>query len=118
MSRIRVPPLLAELRGFGAVTVKSAALLSVSTAPPPARTAAVVLDRFGVGEPSADDAVVPYPTKSRTPGWVAHPVEQVSAVPFVTSATLPAVADIAIAPVASGVGSGAPAPAPAPSPTR
>src|SRR2546429_7551611 len=56
MSWILVPPPLDELRGFGAVTVKSAALLSVSTAPPPFRSAAVVLDRVGVGEPSADDA--------------------------------------------------------------
>src|SRR3954447_2309339 len=37
------------LRGFGGPTVKSAALLSVSTAPPPLRSAAVVLVRAGVG---------------------------------------------------------------------
>ncbi len=62
MPRIRVPPVPppeVELRGVGAVTAKSAALLSVSVAPPPARTAAVVLARFPVGEPSAEEAVVP-----------------------------------------------------------
>src|SRR6266516_8102193 len=107
MSWIRVPAEKAELRGLGAVTVKSAALLSVSAAPAPLRSAAVMLERFGVGLPSYEDAVDPYPTKSFTAGWVAQPVAQVSAVALVTSATLPAVADIAVVPVASGVGSGA-----------
>src|SRR5437773_3594703 len=112
-SWIRVPAW--PLRGAGAATEKSAALLSVS-APP--RTAAVVFDRFGVGEPSADEADGPYPTKSRTPGWVAQPVVQVSAVVLVTSATLPAVADMAIVPVTSGVGSAAPPEPPEDSATR
>ena len=49
-----VSPLL--LRGFGAPTVKSAALLSVSAAP---RSAAVVLLRVGVGAPSKSLAAVP-----------------------------------------------------------
>src|SRR2546423_5611507 len=108
----------AESRGFGAVTVKSAALSSVSVAPAPLRRAAVVLDRFGVGAVSDEDAVDPYPMKSLTPAAVPQPVEQVSAVAFVTRATFPAVADRAVVPLASGVGRGAPPPAPAASATR
>src|SRR5919202_2763050 len=41
-----------RLRGFGAPAVKSAALLSVSVQPLPFRSAAVVFESAGVGEPS------------------------------------------------------------------
>ncbi|MFD0345901.1 hypothetical protein ACFQ0M_07070 [Kitasatospora aburaviensis] len=46
------------MRGVGAPVAKSAALLSVSVAPLPARSAAVV-DRLPVGEPSAELAEEP-----------------------------------------------------------
>src|SRR5919202_5717153 len=47
------------LRGFGAPTVKSALLLSVSTVPPPFRSAAVVLLSVAVG--SVSEQFVPLP---------------------------------------------------------
>src|SRR5437764_13492844 len=47
------------LRGFGAPTVKSALLLSVSTLPPPFRRAAVVLLSVAVG--SVSEQFVPLP---------------------------------------------------------
>ncbi len=75
-----------------------------------------MLLRFAVGLPSDDDAVLPKPRKSRTPAAVAQPVEQLSAVVEVTSATLPAVEDSAIVPMTSGAGSGVPL-APVASPT-
>src|SRR5262245_61888191 len=107
----------ALLRGVGAPLAKSAALLSVSVQPPAARSAAVVFDRLGVvGEPSNDDAAPPKPIRSSTPGAVAQPVPQVSAVVLLTSATLPLVADMAMPlplPMASGVGSGVVPPVPA-----
>src|SRR5919112_194988 len=43
---------VAELRGLGAPTAKSAELLSVSLQPLPERSAAVVFVRVGVGAPS------------------------------------------------------------------
>src|SRR5262249_37848317 len=50
------PPLL---RGVGAPAVKSAALLSVSVLPLPARSAAVVLARPGAGPPPSKLEAVP-----------------------------------------------------------
>src|SRR5919204_1644960 len=47
------------LRGFGVPTVKSALLLSVSTEPPPFRSAAVVLLSVAVG--SVSEQFVPFP---------------------------------------------------------
>src|SRR4051794_2134027 len=104
------------LRGFGAPAVKSRALLSVSVAPLPARRSALAFDGAGAAAtPSKQLAVVPKPTKSITP-VVGH--EPLSAVVAETSATLPAVALIAIVPVAFGVGSGVVPPAPCASWTR
>src|ERR671928_1283113 len=47
------------LRGFGAPTLKSALLLSVSTLPPPFRRAAVVFESVAVG--SVSEQFVPLP---------------------------------------------------------
>src|ERR671935_237550 len=47
------------LRGFGAPTLKSALLLSVSTVPPPFRSAAVVLLSVAVGSVSEQFAPLP-----------------------------------------------------------
>src|SRR5512142_2973043 len=77
------------LRGLGAPTVKSAALLLASTVPFPFRSAAVVLLKVAVGPlPSKQLVPVPKPTKSAMFA-VGH--VPVSVVVFVTSATLPAV---------------------------
>ena len=63
-----------------------------------------MFDNVAVGDPSEQFAAEPKPTKSTSVGsLVGH--EPVSAVVLLTSATLPAVALIAIVPVASGVGS-------------
>src|SRR5262245_1725470 len=52
-------------RGVGAPALKSAVLSLVSVAPPPARSAAVVLLSVGAApDPSKQVAAVPYPTKS------------------------------------------------------
>jgi hypothetical protein len=91
------------LRGFGASAVKSVALLSVSVQPlAPRRTAVVLLGAAVGAEPSKQFAVVPYPTKSMMLAPVGH--DPVNAVWLLTKATFPAVADIAMIPVASGVG--------------
>src|SRR5690349_8901873 len=100
------------LRGVGAPVAKSPWLLFVSVQPLLARIAAVVFERFAVGPaPSKQFAESPNPTKS----WIAPPVGQVpvSAVVVLVSATLPVVADIAIAPVALGGGNAGAGPAPA-----
>jgi hypothetical protein len=91
----------ALLRGFGALTVKSEALLSVSTLPFPFRRAAVVLLNVGVGAVS-EQLALPKPTKSTMLALVGH--APIKAVELFTSATLPAVALNAIVPDASGVG--------------
>src|SRR3954447_4467557 len=94
----------AVLRGFGAAALKSEALLFVSTQPLLARNTALVLLGAGVGPlPSKQLAVVPKPARSRRP--VGQPV---SADVVDTSATLPAVPAMAIAPLASADGSGTP----------
>ena len=92
----------AEFRGLGVPAAKSPELLSVSVQPPADRSTDVELLGAGVGAaPSKQLAVVPKPTKSATPMVGQEPV---SAVALETSATSPAVPDIAIVPVASGVG--------------
>ena len=84
--------------------VKSLALSSLSVQPPSARRAAVVFERPGATPlPSKQFAVPPYPMKSTIVAPVGH---EAMAIPLLTRATLPAVADMAIVPVASGVGSG------------
>src|SRR6185295_2022448 len=104
----------AVLCGVGAPVAKSTELTSVSVQPLAPRIAAVVLLSVAVGDPSEQLAAVPKPTKSTT---LANGQEPVSAVVLLTSATLPADADIAIPPVASGARFTVP-PAPAPSCTR
>src|SRR5437899_5282790 len=100
-------PVTPLLRGKGAPVKKSAPLLSVSVQPsvPPRRRTAVVLLGADAGPPPSKQlAALPKPTRS-----TAAPVGQLplSAVLFDTSATLPAVAAMAIVPVASGTGSAA-----------
>ena len=99
-------------RGFGAPAVKSRAFWSVSVQPLLFLSTAFVLLGADVGpEPSKQFAVDPYPTKS----WMLAPAgqEPVRVVVVLTSATLPAVADIAIEPLASGVGKFVDPPVPA-----
>ena len=99
-------------RGFGAPAVKSRAFWSVSVQPLLFLSTAFVLLGAGVGpEPSKQFGVDPYPTKS----WMLAPAgqEPVRVVVVLTSATLLAVADIAMVPVASGVGKFVVPPAPA-----
>ena len=107
---------VAVLRGLGAPVAKSDALLSVSVQPPAARRAAVVFVRPAATLPSKQLAV-PYPRKSTTLPANGQPLP-LSAVVAFTSATLPVVALIAMAPVASGVGRPLVPPAPAASWTR
>ena len=104
--------------GVGSPTAKSVALSSVS-ASDAARATDVVLDGAAVGAPSRTVAA-PKPTRSLIRGSAAQSaaVLQVSAVVPETRAIVPAVADIAIAPVASGVGSATVPPLPLPSATR
>src|SRR5262245_11101996 len=115
----------APLRGAGATTAKSIALLSVSAQPLPRRSAAVVFEVAGAALEPSKKSALPYPIRSTMVASAAasHGVEpplQPSGVVVLTSATLPAVADMAIgvASVTSGIGSDAPFPAPAPSWTR
>jgi hypothetical protein len=106
---------VAVFRGLGAPAAKSELLLSVSVQPLTARMTAVVVEGAAVGAVSEQFAVAPKPTWSTTfvPGQAPF-----NATVLLTSATLPAVADIAIVPVASGVGSELTPFAPAPSATR
>jgi hypothetical protein len=90
-------------RGLGSPAEKSDELLLLSVHPALALITALVFDGAGVGpEPSKQFAVVPKPTISTTP-IVGHDPD--NAVTEFTNATLPAVADMAIVPIASGVGS-------------
>src|SRR5574341_1043183 len=91
------------LRGFGAPVAKSAALFSVSVQPLLPRRSAVVLLGAGAALPSMQVVPVPKPRKSTIVPPNGQP-EPVSSVVLLTSATLPAVADMAIEPVAFGVG--------------
>src|SRR5439155_3147621 len=93
----------AVLRGLGAPTAKSDALLSESVQPLSARRTAVVLLGAAVAAPSSKQfAVVPYPTRSTTAAPLGH--DPLSGVATFARMTFPAVAPIAILPVASGVG--------------
>lgn len=97
--------------GLGVAVEKLAELLLESVHPFAALKMASVAEGAGVGPvPSKQLAVVPKPTKSITP-TVGH--APVNAVVFETNATLPTVADIAIVPVASGVGRATPTAPPA-----
>jgi hypothetical protein len=94
---------VAVLRGFGVPALKSTLLLFVFTQAL-VRIAAVVFDNVAVGDPSEQFAAEPNPTKScRLLSLVGHEPE--SAEVLLTSATLPAVALMAIVPAASGEGS-------------
>ena len=108
----------ALLVGLGAPAVKSAELSSVS-ASDAARATEFVFDGAAVGLPSRTTAE-PKPTRSliRVSAAQSAAVLQVSGVVPATSATVPAVADIAIVPVASGVGRATVPPAPFASATR
>lgn len=90
------------LRGFGKAAEKLALLLSVSVQPLATRTIEVVVEGAGAFADSLQFADVPYPTKS----IMLAPVGQapLNGVVLLTSATLAAVAFIAILPLASGVG--------------
>ena len=90
--------------GDGLTAANSVPLLSASVVGT-LRVAEVVLESAGAGEVS-NSLADPYPTKSTTPGAVGHPVVQVKGVAAETRATLPFVADMAMLPVASGVGIG------------
>jgi hypothetical protein len=75
--------------------------------PPDFLKSAVVALGAGAGPlPSKQLAVVPYPTRSMMLAPDGHAPDK--AVVVLTNATLPAVAAIAIVPVASGVGNGFP----------
>src|SRR5882724_7683583 len=95
---------VAVLRGAGASALKSVLLLFVF-AQTLVRMAAVVFDNVTVGDPKEQFAAVPKPTKSNKLGSLVGQ-EPVSAETLLTSAILPAVALMAIVPVASGVGNG------------
>ena len=106
--------------GVGAPTVKSAALLPVLV-----NAVDRALGRRGVasgrapGQTPRSRRLTPYPTKSTTPDAESQsPAAQPGVVVLFTSATLPAVAHMAMEPTASGVGSGVVPPAPAASWTR
>ena len=112
----------AVLRGFGAMAVKSAPLLSVSVQPLPLRSTAVVLLLAGAALPSKKFAPS-QPTRSTIwASWAAeHGVDtplHVRPVAVLTSATLPPVALMLILPVASGVGRATPLAPPLASRTR
>jgi hypothetical protein len=107
---------LALLRGFGVTAVKSAALLSESAQPSAFLMTALVALGAGARAPSKQFAVEPKPTKSTTDPPVGH--EPVSAAVVLVSATLPAVADICVVPVASAGGRSVVPPVPCASRTR
>ena len=123
-----VPPplqmlgMLALLRGAGAPVAKSAALSLVSVQPSPARRIAVLLLVAGAGALPSKKFALPNPTRSRMSACCAGlqallPPLQPRVVVVLASTTLPAVPDMLIVPLASGVGSGLPLAPPA-SPTR
>ena len=104
-------------RGLGAPVVKSELLLSVSAGGAPPRIAAVMLLSVAVGPaPSKQLAAEPYPTKSTTAVAAGQPIA--IEVWLLTSATFPAVALIAMLPVASAIGRLVAPPVPAASCTR
>ena len=98
--------------GLGDPVAKSAALLLVSVQPLlPLNTDVVLLGEGVTPNPSKQFVHVPNPTKS----IILPPVGQlpVNAVVELTNATLPAVPDMLMVPVASGVGKLVVPPAPA-----
>ena len=105
------------LPGVGGPTAKSAELSSVSVSGL-GRAADVVFDVVAAGPDPSNDAVAPYPTKSRTAASATQLAPHGSGVWFVTRATLPLVALIAIDPAAFGGGNGVVPPAPWASWTR
>src|ERR1051325_10272408 len=110
---------VAVFRGLGAPAEKSLLLASVSIQPPPPRSAAVVFESDPNGAPSEHVVPAPpYPIVSMTVAPVGHAVPLVMVVCVLISTTLPAVADIAIVPVASGDGNAVVPPAPTASCTR
>src|SRR6218665_1276726 len=86
------------LRGAGAATVKSLALLPVSVQPPALRRAAVVFDRAAVGLPSVGVALPKLTMSTTAPPLGAVPD---SALALLASATLPPVAAIMMVPARS-----------------
>ena len=103
------------MRGFGVAAVKSAELLPVSAQPSPFLRTALVAPGAGAGAVSEQFAPEPKPTKSTT-SVVGQAPESADA--LLTSATLPAVADMEMVPTASGAGRPAVPPAPCASCTR
>ena len=97
--------------------MKSDEFTSVSVQPPDARNAAVVLVSAGAAAAPSKKFAVPKPTRSAIRArWASeHAVDpplHASAVALLTSATFPAVPDMLMVPVASGVGSGGGEPVP------
>ena len=88
--------------GFGIPVVKSLELLLLSVQPPLALISAVVVLGAGAGAASEQFAVEPYPMISIIDALAGHAPDNASV--LFTSATFPAVADIAIVPVKSAVG--------------
>jgi hypothetical protein len=111
-----VPP-VALLRGLTVPVAKSAALLSVSVAPLPARKSEAVADGAGAAPAPSNASAVPYPTKSTR---FAFPIglSTVNNVVVFVSPTFAALAAIEIVPVASGVGKLVVPPVPAASCTK
>jgi hypothetical protein len=107
---------VAVLRGAGAAVMKSAPLASVSVQPPSRRSTAVVLLGAAVGALPSKVPAVPKPTKSMMVLPVADAV--VKGVVLLTSATLPAVPEMAMVPTLSAVGKLVVPPVPAASCTR
>jgi hypothetical protein len=111
-----VPP-VARFLGLTAPVAKSAALLSVSVAPLPARKSEAVFDGAGAAPEPSKASAVPKPMKSTTFA-VPTGLSTVNTVVVLVRAIFPAVADIEIVPVASGVGKLCVPPVPAASCTR
>ena len=99
------------LRGLGAPVAKLALFASVSVHPFTPRRIEVVLLGAGAVAPSKQFAAAPYPTKSTTDAPIGQPVV-VSTVVLFTSATLPAVPDMFVVPVAFTAGNATPATTP------
>src|SRR6188768_3388346 len=91
----------ALFRGFGEPVERSIPLSFVSKQPPRFRSAAVVLVSCGAAPAPSKHVAVPYPTRSTS---IAPAGQPANAVALELSATRPDEADIAVEPVASGVG--------------
>ena len=106
---------VSSVRGAGEPAMKSAALLSVSVQPDPARNAAVVLLNVGAGPAPSKKFAPSYPIRSTIVASAAgvqgvEPPLQPRGVAVFTSATLPPVAlmFMGVASVRNGPGRGAP----------